>query len=169
LLPLGFGKTLGGTYGAQVMLTGKADVTFTLLGFEAGNRNTLVSGQNALVGGGGRKFSVGGLSTFVLKAVSPGLLDFEFRTWGGNLTVRNGANPDNTGPRRNAGVNFFASLAKSDALYLFFDDDGANNDDDHDDLVVRVDVAPVPVPAAGWLIFAAISGLFAVRQRRRAS
>jgi hypothetical protein len=173
LKPLGFGKKLDGYYGAAITLSGRANVTFTLLGYEAGFRNQLVSGVNVLTGGGGKLFNVNGLGSFSLSDVGAGLLSFSFKTSGGNQSVANGSNPDNTGNNPFPGVNFFASTAtkgnlrSGTSLWLFFDDDGANNDDDHDDLVARVDVAPVPVPAAGLLLVGALGGLAALRRRHR--
>ncbi|MFN0113894.1 MAG: VPLPA-CTERM sorting domain-containing protein [Paracoccaceae bacterium] len=172
LKPLGFGKQLQGYYGAQVWLKGSAHVTFTLFGYEAGYTNKLFSGKNVLTGGGGHKFSKNGMGSFTLSNVAAGLLDFGFWTSGGKQTVKNGKNPDNTGRNPFPGINFFATFAdtansrKGNSLWLFFDDDGANNDDDHDDLVARVDVAPVPVPAAGLLLLGALGGLAVLRRRQ---
>ncbi len=174
LKPLGFGRQLSGYYGSTITLTGRSNVTFTLLGYEAGYTNKLISGPNVLTGGGGAKFNANGLGSFTRTNVAQGLLDFSFWTSGGKLSVKNGANPDNTGKNPFPGVNFFASTAtrgnlrSGTSLWLFFDDDGANNDDDHDDLVARLDVAPVPVPAAGLLMVGALGGLAALRRRRAA-
>jgi hypothetical protein len=170
--PLGFGKTLQGYYGAQVYLNGPAKLTFTLLGYEAGYTNKIVSGAQSMTGGGGTKFDPKGLGSFLMTQSGAGLVDFGFWTSGGKLSVQNGKNPDNTLGKPFPGVNFFASFAdrgnsrSGSVLWLFFDDDGASNDDDHDDLVARVDVAPVPVPAAGLLLVGALGGLAMVRRRK---
>ncbi len=172
LMPLGFGRSLAGYYGSAITISGRSNVTFTLLGYEAGYTNKLISGANVLTGGGGKRFSAAGLGSFTLSNVSKGLLDFGFWTSGGKLAVKNGSNPDNTGANPFPGVNFFVSTAtrsnlrSGTSLYVFFDDDGANNDDDHDDLVARIDVAPVPIPAAGVLLIGALGGLAALRRRR---
>lgn len=167
--PLGLSNPLSGWYGSQVYLTGKANVTFTRLGSEAGYQNKITYGANSLVDpAGGSAFNPLGFDSFSVTDVLAGLLGFSFHTSGGNLTVANGSNPDNS----TWGINFFASFvgdatAKSGkSLYLFFDDDGANNDDNHDDLVVRVDVAAVPLPAAGLLFAGALGGLAAIRRRK---
>lgn len=178
LAPLGFGNPLAGYYGSTINLSGlSGPVTFELLGAEAGNTNRFTyipTGQQLTDPGDGNPngfFNSAGISSFSVANVLAGLLQFSFNTSGGNLTVLNGANPNNTNPA-SLGVNFFASFADlansrtGSVLYLFFDDDGANNDDNHDDLVIRV--SAVPVPAAGFLLIGALGGLAALRRRKTA-
>ncbi|MFX0547399.1 VPLPA-CTERM sorting domain-containing protein [Roseovarius sp. S1116L3] len=171
--PLGLANPLAGFYGSTINLSGPAKVTFTLLGYEAGFNNTFTYGSDELNGGGGVGGSTGtwsaaGLDSFMAIA-GAGTLAFSFSTDGnGGSTAVNGSNPDNTGPE----INFFASAAGDQSgkfVYLFLDDGGAGNDDNHDDLVVRVDVAPVPLPAAGILLFGALGGLAAMRRRKKAA
>lgn len=176
LAPLGFGNPLAGYYGSTINVLGFGRVTFELLGAEAGNTNRFTyipTGQTLTDPGDGNPngfFNPAGISGFSVANVLAGLLQFSFNTSGGNQTVLNGANPNNTNPA-SLGVNFFASFADlansrtGSVLYLFFDDDGANNDDNHDDLVIRV--SAVPVPAAGFMLFGALGGLAALRRRRR--
>lgn len=183
LVPLGLAATAGGPYagyyGGQIGLTTntKAKIKYTLLGWEASYLNTFTSGANFFGsdGSGGKAgvWNAAGFTSF-LSTTLPGLLSFNFETDGGagpTLSVNNGTN---TVPSKNK-VNFFASVVgdptatEGKSLYLFFDDDGNTQDDNHDDLVVRVDVAAVPVPAAGFMLFGALGGLAALRRRRKAA
>jgi hypothetical protein len=184
LVPLGLAGTAfgpyGGYYGSQIGLTTntKAKIKFTLLGWEAAYLNTFTSGAGSFGsnGSGGKAgiWNAAGLASFMTTTL-PGLLNFSFETDGGpagpTLTVNNGTN---TVPSKNK-VNFFASVVgdptatEGNSLFLFFDDDGNTQDDNHDDLVVRVDVAAVPVPAAGFMLFGALGGLAALRRRRKAA
>jgi len=183
LAPLGFNNPLSGWYGANLFLAGPATVTATLLGAEAGYENSFTMGSNTMTDpAGGNAFSLAGFDSFTT-TVTAGLLDFSFHTSGGNLSVANGANPDNTVPAPNPGINFFVSYGNGttdqttsgDVVWLFFDDDGASNDDNHDDLVIKltIDSGPggginiVPVPAAGFLLVGALGGLAGLRRRKK--
>lgn len=180
LVPLGLAADAFGPYegyyGSQIGLTTttKAKIKFTLMGWEAAFLNTFTSGTDSFGsdGTGGKTgiWDAAGLASFVSTTL-PGLLDFKFETdtGPGQTSVSNGDNNNVPGA-----VNFFASVIgdptakEGKSLYLFFDDDGNTLDDNHDDLVVRVDVAAVPVPAAGFMLFGALGGLAALRRRRKA-
>lgn len=169
----------GGYYGAQIGLTtnSKAKIRFTLLGWEAVFINTFTSGANSFAsdGSGGNvgTWNTAGIASF-LRTTLPGLVSFDFETDGGPGSTKSVFNGTNGLPA-GGNVNFFASMVgdptakEGNSLYLFFDDDGNTQDDNHDDLVVRVDVAAVPVPAAGFMLFGALGGLAALRRRRKAA
>jgi hypothetical protein len=173
LAPLGLGNPLGGFYGAQIDLKGPAKVTFTLLGWEAGFENAFngPGGSFSTEGNAGHpsnlEFDAGGIADFMAN-LGAGLIPFSFLSPLG--VAANGANPLNVP----GAVNFFASFGDDtttmgNSLYLFLDDLGGGDDDNHDDLVVRVDVTPVPLPAGIWLFGAALGGLGLLGRKRRAN
>jgi hypothetical protein len=176
---LGLGAPLAGYFGAQVNLVGTSRLLVEFLGYEAGYRNTFT-----LAGGGfstetgdptpGNDREIFATPPSFHTGPLSGLVPFVFGTSGGGSPAFavNGSNPTDAseGP---TGVNFFASFAGAPtatsgrSLMLFFDDNGANNDDDHDDMVVRLTVAPVPVPASLPLLLGALAGLAFLSRRKR--
>ena len=184
--PLGFVTPLFGFYGSQISLTGAAaQLQFTLLGAEAGYRNRFTwdpSGTPTSLTFSGNSFNPAGvlaeegISSFVVNAAL-GTLGFEFRSVGvpAPSSVANGTNPDGSVAPGKDLPNFFASFGdgvttSGDTLYLFFDDKpGVVTDDNHDDLVIKVQV--VPLPAAAWLLLGVSGALVAAKRRsnRRAA
>lgn len=177
---LGLGAPLAGFFGAQINLAGSARVLVEFLGYEAAyqNRFTLAGGgfytetDDSTPGNNKEIFTVP--PSYLTDTLS-GLLAFVFSTSGGGTpaSVANGGNPTDAGDGP-TDVNFFASIVgdptatSGRSVMLFFDDNGANNDDNHDDMVVRLSVAPVPVPASLPLLLGALSGLAFISRRKRA-
>lgn len=172
LVPL-FGAgvtTRQGHYGASLYLWGDADILVEYLGAEAGFNNSFSWAGNlfATTPGGGGTWVPGAVSQ-TFNGVASGLLSFAF-----------GANTNASNPADYAGgaANFFVSFANENAssgnmVYLFFDDMGAP-DDNHDDMVIRLSVAnggigiaPIPLPAAGFLLLGGLGIMGAVARRRK--
>lgn len=180
--PLGFVNPLGGFFGSSISLSGPANVTYTLLGWEAGFSNafTTPGGSFSTEGNAGHlsnlEFDPLGIASISIGNVASGLLSFSFTSGLPGSVANGGANLDVLNS-----VNFFASFGgggsatTGTSLYLFLDDaggrkaDGVTDDDNHDDLVVRVDVTPVPLPAGIWLFATALGGLGLLGRKRAAA
>lgn len=134
-------------------LTGPGRVTFSLMGFEAGDTNRFLLGGETL-------FTNKVPAASATRDISAGLIDFAFKHVQGNKTVTNGQSSG-----WQPSLALFALSGKS--VYALFND-SYTGDKDFDDMVVRMDVAPVPLPAAAWLLVAAMGGLGAVARRRKA-
>lgn len=140
-----------------------ARVSFTYMLKEASWTNLLVetaSGWNPIFQTGVTGFG----TTSGSYLMGPGLLEFSLKTVGQALSFANdGATVGKVG------VAFSAIFNNGRSVIIGYDDSGAGPDRDYDDLVARIDVAPVPLPAAAGLMLAALSGLGLVVRRRAAA
>lgn len=158
------------TRGGSLLLTEKAaQVTFTLVGFEASFNNSFTAGGQTLsnfTGGknvGGK--NVGGKNdhrspnlgaSFTFENVAAGLLNFGFLSNGAGAIRGNG----------HSATGLMLAHDQRSALILFNDRFG---DRDYDDMVVRMTVSPVPEPGTYAMLLSGLGllGLVARRRQRR--
>lgn len=144
-------------------LDAPARVTFTYLGFEASNAN-----YAANIGGAffTNAASTVGATISVLQ-LAAGWVDFGFGTSSPAGAVGL-INNDGTATPPSPDYAIGYKQISSTSWYAFFDDIAAG-DRDFDDIAIRIDVAPVPVPAAGLLLIGGLGALGAFARRRKAA
>jgi hypothetical protein len=149
-LAAGDNITIGGT----LSLSANTELTFEFLGKEAGFVNTFeLSGIELF------STATAAVNDATTSLVNAGAVPFSFKTTnGGGLTANNGG----IAP---AGLSIaFADLGNDAFLALFGDGGG---DVDYDDMVVKISVSQVPLPAAVWLLLSAVMGLVSFSTIRR--
>jgi hypothetical protein len=138
----------------RLALTAPGRVTFTYLGSEAGYSNRFTAD-------GGSFHNKSGTNGAFTSDFLAGLIGFSFSTDSPAGSVANG---ESTGWHQS--IALFQPAGNSRRVYALFND-SSTSDKDYDDLVVRLDVAPIPLPAAAWLLVAGIGGLGLAARRRR--
>lgn len=150
-----------------LVLTGTGSVKVTFLGSEASFANQAGSEPEYAVGTLNNKTSVFGASYsfFVDQGNAASYVPLTFRTLGFNpaRTAENGGAIDlplllSFGKVFNNGLSVIA----------YFEDKGGD-DLDLDDMVVRIDVTPIPVPASVAFLLSAFTGLGFLARRRAAA
>jgi hypothetical protein len=150
-----------GRKGDGLYISGPANLKLTYLGKEAGNTNTFrMPGTTEIFRTG--TSHVGDTANV---HVGKELLNFNFLElstlgafWG---DIANGEGADK---HQNAIGVFMESVTSA---ILLFNDFG--NDKDYDDMAVRIEVSPIPVPAALPLFASAVAGLGYAARRRTAN
>lgn len=169
----------------SLITDGPVKVKFSLVGAESDFTNRLqVNGVSVI-----KESETGGNGGNGLADFTAGALDgemFEIGSFTGDLAsiltfqIRNFNFANNTPEglfyfgAADDEFGVFANSADVDSgalttFYLALDDDGGNTDDNHDDIIIRVDVSAVPLPASGLLLLAGLGGAFGMRRLRKAS
>lgn len=157
----------------SLILSGPANLTFSLVAAESGFQNTLLFDGTSVItetanGGSGTDFTTNVLQGQQFTTSFGGgdlasVLTFEALDFSGPATLSFTAADHEFGVFADA-----ASIGALTTFYLALDDNGANIDDNHDDIIIRVDVAPIPLPAAAWMLLAGLGGLVGMRRFKRA-
>lgn len=141
-----------------------AQITYTFLGSEAGNRNYSASmdGTDSFFV---NRSTVG--ATYTTWQATDGLVDFAFGTSAPESSIGLFLNNALADP---ASVEYAIGYVRidEDSFYVLFDDI-AWGDRDFDDMVMRIDVASVPLPAGGLLLLSGLAGAAALRRRKKAA
>jgi hypothetical protein len=156
----------GGSVGGGLVLNavGKTLITITYLGKSASAENYTVE----TVGGGSlsNKDSAVGSSISFIQAAG-GFVNFVFAT---DSFVPQGV-IENGGTSTYRRMNFaLTQVVGNSAIALFDDANGGTGlgDRDLDDMVVRIDVQSIPLPAGGLLLLTGLGGLVVARRRKAA-
>ncbi|MEE4202084.1 MAG: VPLPA-CTERM sorting domain-containing protein [Halieaceae bacterium] len=144
-------------------------LTFILAGAESGNTNTFTAeflegtatltesnnGLNPSPATLGNFASISG--TFAAGALNAGDLSFDGSGDSVNASFGHPA----------MGVYYNPSISGDQRFLIAYDDNAT--DDNHDDMIIEAfgTVTPVPLPAAGWMLLAGLTGMAALRRRKK--
>lgn len=152
----------------SMLTNGPVTLTFTVVAAESGFVNSFTAtgagtlGDPGNFGEGANLLTTAGIGT--ISGVFNGLLD-------GLLSFANDQGPQLIAFPGSGEFGVFTDGGAGDhsLFFLAFDDNGAGPDDNHDDLLIRVRVSAVPLPAGGLLLIGGLGALAMVRRRKMAA
>ncbi len=160
---------------AVITLVGKYILTFTEIAQESGNKNTFTDGL-----GGTMSETTGGINgvgiNFLTQSGFNPAESFS-KIYGAGANSLAGllftSVGDKAAPAKQGDIGFgiftkSATLGAGDVFFLAYDDQGGKGDDNHDDYIIRVSIAAVPLPAGVLMLGLGLGGLAAYRRRQAA-
>lgn len=150
------------TTDAQLSVDQDGFVTFTYIGAESGFTNSFNTSSGSM-SEANEAFNFSGYSSLTINVSAGDTLDFSFTS-----SDVNALSPVNNLAGTNLeGLGIFTAGSSLQQVVLGYDDQNFNDDDNHDDMLIRVDFSPVPVPAAVWLFGSGLIGLFGLARRKQ--
>ena len=150
------------TTGGQLSVDQDGFVTFFYIAAESAFTNTFNTSAGSMVEADDA-FNFAGYDSITVSVAAGDILDFSFTSDGG----ANALTPvDNFSGTNLQGLGIFTGSSLQQVV-LGYDDQNINPDDNHDDMLVRVDFSPVPVPAAVWLFGSGLLALIGVSKSRK--
>ncbi|RBO53175.1 hypothetical protein DSD19_10520 [Rhodovulum sp. BSW8] len=144
--------------GPGLLVNTAARLTVTFLGKEASALSYAFS-----LGAGNEVTNKDALGTSYSVDVEAGALDFSFASLASGGTLAS-----NDGTFVQTAALAFSKIYNGNTVYAYFDDSGAADDRDFDDMVVKIEIAPIPLPAGVLLLGTALGGLGLARRRKAA-
>jgi len=160
------------TIGAQLSVDQDGFVTFSYIAAESWFTNSFHSGSDSMTENDD-SFNFSGYDSITVSVSAGDILDFSFQsaTAGALAPVDNASGNNLEGLASiTSGIGPASTSNSLMQLVLGYNDNpelsGPSMDADYDDMLVRADFSPVPVPAAVWLFGSGLLGLIAAARRK---
>ena len=158
--------------GSQISVDQAGSVTFTYIAAESGYTNSFNLSSGSSITEHNEVFNFNGYESLTINVTAGEILNFNFTSLGiGALTPVINYDDFNPNGSNLVGLGIFTdgSGLSHQQVILGYDDQWQFPDDDnHDDMMIRVDFNPVPVPAALWLFGSGLLGLVGVARQKKA-
>ena len=151
------------TVGAQLSVDQDGFVTFTYIGAESGFTDSFNTPSDSMTEAN-EPFNFSGYDSITANVTAGEILNFNFTAPGSGLGP-----VDNFSGTNLLGMGIFTrgSGWPHQQVILGFDDlwKWSSSDDNHDDMMIRVDYNPVPIPPAILLLGSGLLGLAGIRKK----